>query len=73
MRSFVAEYEQARGEAFTDEEREILDAANLLLCAYGARCQHSDMVLHPELIRAPIPRWFRLLVERGGGALLDLQ
>ena len=73
MRSFVEEYELARGKAFTDEEREILDAANLFLCAYGARCQHSDMVLHPELVRAPIPPWFRLLLERGEGALLDLR
>lgn len=42
MRLFVADYEAARGTAFSRDEWEVLDAANLFLCAYSARCQHSD-------------------------------
>ena len=69
MRSFVADYEQARGEAFDAEEREALDSANLFLCAYGARCQHSDRSKHPEILGAQDPGWIRLLRERGEHAL----
>jgi hypothetical protein len=69
MRAFVDDYEQARGRAFDPTERDALDAANLSACAYGARCQHSDMTLHPELIRAAAPAWIRLLRERGENAL----
>lgn len=45
MGSFVAEYEEARGEPFDGDARGALDAANLVQCAYGARCQHSDALL----------------------------
>ena len=34
MRSFVDLYEEARGKSFDGEERRIMDAANLWLCAY---------------------------------------
>jgi hypothetical protein len=71
MRSFVSDYELARGSAFNAFEREILDAANLFLCAYGARCQHSDMTKHPEIARTVDPGWCRLLGERGERALVN--
>ena len=64
MRSFVAFYEEARGSAFSDEELRLLDAANLWLCAYGARCQHSNLVLGDEPT-AGATSWIRLLRERG--------
>jgi hypothetical protein len=70
MRSFVADYERARQVRFSARERSALNAANLYLCAYGARCQHSDAAFHPELIHATIPPWIRLLRERGADALL---
>lgn len=71
MRSFVREYELARGATFDNAEREVLDAANLFLCAYGARCQHSDMTKHPEVARIANSGWCRLLRERGERALID--
>jgi hypothetical protein len=70
MRSFVEDYERARSVRFTARERSALNAANLYLCAYGARCQHSDAKFHPELIRTAVPPWSRLLRDRGADALL---
>jgi hypothetical protein len=71
MRAFVADYESARGRSFSTAERQVLDAANLSACAYGARCAHSDMVLRPEILDGAQPGWIRLLHERGSRALLD--
>ncbi len=71
MRSFVSDYELIRGARFDAAERELLDAANLFLCAYGARCQHSDMTKHPEIARTSDSGWYRLLRERGDRALID--
>jgi hypothetical protein len=71
MRSFVSDYEFARGATFNAFERELLDAANLFLCAYGARCQHSDMTKHPEVARTAESGWYRLLRERGERAMID--
>jgi hypothetical protein len=71
MRSFVSDYELARGATFDAAERDVLDAANLFLCAYGARCQHSDMQRYPEIARAPDSGWYRLLRERGDAALFS--
>jgi hypothetical protein len=65
MRSFVDDYEQARGRRFSSSEWEQLDAANLALCTYGARCQHSDTKLHPVIGSSSDNRWIRLLRERG--------
>jgi aminoglycoside phosphotransferase (APT) family kinase protein len=70
MRAFVADYEEARGASFDEAERDLLDAANLALCAYGARCQHSDLVLHPAIAGTADSRWLRLLQARGEWALL---
>jgi hypothetical protein len=67
MKSFVELYESARGQTFTPGEREMLDAANLWTCAYGARCQHSDAVLSKRDATKTI--YGRLLRERGVRAL----
>ena len=40
-RAFVAEYEAARGRAFSPPEWEVLAASATCAIAYGARCQHS--------------------------------
>lgn len=64
MRSFVRDYELHRGTQFDPDELVVLDAANLLLCAYGARCQHSDRILDPELSGPPNAGWENLLLER---------
>jgi hypothetical protein len=69
MRGFVADYERARGRAFSPVERSLLDAANLFTVAYGARCQHSDRTLHAELAGPPDGGWVRLLRERGADGL----
>jgi Ser/Thr protein kinase RdoA (MazF antagonist) len=65
MRAFVADYETARGAPFDEEERDALDAANLMLIAYGARSQHSDLTLEPRLGDTRAIGWFRLLRDRG--------
>jgi hypothetical protein len=70
MRAFVAEYEQARGEAFDAGQRQLLDAANMLLVAYGARCQHSDVVLAALPGARADGGWMALLRERVASAPL---
>ena len=66
MTAFVADYEGVRGEAFSARERAVLDAGNLALIAYGARCQHSDLTFHPELGGSGSSHWLRLLRDRLG-------
>ena len=65
MRAFVADYEHARGRPFAPSELDALDAANLAMIAYGARCQHSDQVLRPDLGDNVAIGWPRLLRARG--------
>lgn len=65
MDAFVEEYGRARGRGFNRKERDLLDAANLAMCAYGARCQHSDRTLYPALAGADDTGWLRLLRRRG--------
>lgn len=65
MAMFVDDYESCRGTPFTAVERRHLDAANLASIAYGARCQHSDLVLQPQSAGPSDVAWFRLLRERG--------
>lgn len=65
MRAFVDDYERARGSRFNHRQGGLLDAANLALCAYGARCQHSNVVLHPQVAEAHNSGWIRLLRQRG--------
>lgn len=67
MVAFIEDYEQARGEPFRPDEREVLDAANLAHIAYGARCQHSDLTRHPELGGTTTNGWIGLLHERRAG------
>lgn len=69
MCAFVDDYERARGRSFTEPERRAADAANLWLCAYGARCQHSDRTLHPAAAGEPGEGWAALLRARGTTAL----
>ena len=65
MHAFVDDYARARGRGFDGKECALLDAANLALCAYGARCQHSNRTLYPELGGADDTGWLRLLRQRG--------
>ena len=65
MLAFVADYEHARGQPFTKVERDALDAANLAAIAYGARCQHSDNQLRPDIAANSHGGYLRLLKQRG--------
>jgi hypothetical protein len=65
MDGFIADYVEARGGSFNDRECDVLDAANLWVCAYGARCQHADRTLYPGLGDPADSRWLRLLRQRG--------
>jgi len=67
MRSFVRDYELAKGRPFSPGEREIIDAANLFQCAYGARCQHAAMAHDPRFDERS--HWLRLLRARGEDCL----
>ena len=69
MKAFVTDYEQAARRRFDDLERKTVDAANLFACAYGARCQHSDVKLHPRIGYGPETAWIRLLRERADRTL----
>ena len=69
MGAFVEDYERVRRRRFTAIERQVLDAANLYACAYGARCQHSDQQLRPMVGYDTDVAWLRLLRERGESAL----
>lgn len=64
MRQFVDEYERLRQRPFDAVERQRLDAANLALIAYGARCQHADMRLYPEIGGTEQDSWIGLLNAR---------
>ena len=64
MRSFVRSYESHLGRRFDADEWAALEAANLLLCAYGARCEHSDRSLQPSGGPAPETSWITLLRQR---------
>lgn len=65
MAGFVADYEAARGRPFDDRERDLLDAANLAHLAYGARCQHADLVASTGFGGSGDVGFLRLLRERG--------
>ena len=66
MRAFVTDYQNAREMSFDADELEIVDAANLILVAYGARCQHSDIALSQVPNASRGESWLGLLQERGG-------
>ena len=50
----------------------MLDAANLAMIAYAARCQHSDQLLRPDLGDNAAIGWPRLLRERGERGLAGI-
>jgi len=64
MHAFVHDYEAARGAPFTAAQRELLDAANLALTSYGARCQHSLLVSDPEVSGSEDEWWLGALRTR---------
>jgi len=41
IRTYVADYEEARGKSFSTRERKSLFATCVYCIAYGARCTHS--------------------------------
>jgi len=64
MRTFVADYQNAREMSFDRDELEVVDAANLILIAYVARCQHSDILLSHDSTTSDPESWIELLLER---------
>lgn len=64
MAGFVADYVSARGHPFGSEELALVDAANLMVIAYAARCEHSDRKLHAELAPEGPRSWTSLLEAR---------
>jgi len=69
--AFVADYESARCRSFTGAERKAIDAAWVYAIAYGARCEHSDLVLIWNLPKADIAQdSFTGLLARHGAQLL---
>lgn len=65
MKAFVRDYQNVREKSFDAEELEAIDAANLILVAYGARCQHSDIALSGDSTSSGVDSWIELLRERG--------
>jgi Ser/Thr protein kinase RdoA (MazF antagonist) len=60
--AFIADYENARGEPFSNEEHAAARAALVYAMAYTARCEHSDLLTdmgnvpaRPERSTQPIP------------------
>jgi hypothetical protein len=70
FRAFVGDYEAARGRRFSDAEREIVNAAWVYGTAYGARCEHSDLVLGLPWASDPDDDSYRGLLARHGRQLL---
>jgi hypothetical protein len=64
--AFVADYEVARGGAFTSEQRRRVDAYWLYAVAYNARCEHS---LHATDVD-PVPHGFRDRLADHGDSVL---
>ena len=46
---FAADYEAVRGAPFSDHEHEVLAAGQRWIASYGARCQHSDDGIFPDV------------------------
>lgn len=66
-RAFVAEYEAARGKAFTGEERVIMSAAATYAMAYSARCEHC---LDPNPTSFPMGSYREALARYGAHLLV---
>jgi Ser/Thr protein kinase RdoA (MazF antagonist) len=77
-RSFIADYERARGTPFTPEERQVIAAGMVGFLAYGARCEHSDRLtgfgVHPPRpALGPVPPGgFRAALATRGAHLLGV-
>lgn len=64
--SFVADYEQARGQPFSNDERRSLLASCVYGVAYGARCSHA---VRPETAHWPNDSFPSVLREDGESLL----
>jgi hypothetical protein len=76
--AFIADYEAARGAAFSRGERRVVYAALVAAAAYSARCEHSDELTAmgtqppgPPPAAVP-PGGFRALLATCGPTLLGL-
>lgn len=63
---FIQDYQRARQRPFREHNAERIDAASTALIAYGARCEHSDRQLRPDLALADNQGWTGLLRARLG-------
>jgi len=76
--AFVADYEAARGAAFSRGERRVVYAALVAAVAYSARCEHADDLTAmgtrpPGPPPAAVPSGgFRALLASCGPALLGV-
>jgi hypothetical protein len=70
VRAFVSDYSAARGRRFSVAERETIDAAWVYATAYGARCEHSDLVLGMPWGRESDDDSYRGMLARHGRELL---
>jgi hypothetical protein len=70
VRAFVSDYESARGRRFFEAERRTIDAAWVFATAYGARCEHSDLVLGMPWAREADEDSYRGRLARHGSELL---
>jgi hypothetical protein len=66
VRAFVTDYERARGDPFSDDERRTMDAAGIYRLAYSARCEHSD-AHQGRLPESPPSRGWRHLLRIHAG------
>ena len=67
MRSFVQEYQAARGKSLAKREREAIAAAAAYVIAYSARCEHALDTAGDDLGGG-----FREALARYGGEYLRL-
>jgi hypothetical protein len=71
FRAFIADYEAARGRRFSPPERKTIDAAWVYATAYGARCEHSDLVLNlPWASAEPTQDSYRGLLAQHARSML---
>jgi hypothetical protein len=76
--AFIADYEAARGAAFTPAEAALARAALVWYAAYSARCEHSDDLTEygtrpPARPPAAVPPGgFRAFLARHGAALMGV-
>jgi aminoglycoside phosphotransferase (APT) family kinase protein len=70
IRAYVADYEHARGQPFSDLERKSLFAHCVYCIAYSARCEHS---LEPDKITWEEDTWPYLLKTEGEALLREAQ